>query len=227
MPLTFKRIVCLANSRMSGGNCVAGKEILIGGRIGGWVRPVGAIEGEGLPPWVRHYSDGNEPQLLDIIEVPVSGAASTGHQQENWSVDDRRRWTKVGQISRRTLTELMDHVDGLWLDGDSTKSGLNDRFSVELARTIKDSLRLVRVAKLDLKVWQPGKDFGDEKRRVFGRIWISGTEYRLSVTDPEIEREYLAQRDGYYSIDDCYLTVSLGKPFQGNIYKLIAAVIRD
>ena len=225
MPQTVKRIVCLANSRMPRGTCVAGKEVLVGGKIGGWIRPVGAVKGEGLPPWVRRYLDGNEPQLLDVIEVPVLDMVPDGHQQENWLVDERRRWTKVGNLSPRVLRNLEDPVDGLWIDGESTRSGLNDKFAVEDASTIEDSLRLVRVAKLDLKVWQPGKGFGDETRRVYGRFWVSGTEYRLSVTDPEIGREYLAQPNGYYSIEDCYLTVSLGKPYEGDVYKLIAAVI--
>ena len=131
----------------------------------------------------------------------------------------------MGTLSSRVLRNLEDPVDGLWVDGESTTSGLNDRFAVENASTVEDSLRLVRVAKLDLKVWQPGKGFGDETRRVYGRFWVSGTEYQLSVTDPEIGREYLAQRNGYYSIEDCYLTVSLGKPYEGDVYKLIAAVI--
>ena len=225
MSPSVKRIVCLANSRMWGGRCVAGKELLIGGKIGGWVRPVGVVEGEGLPPWVRQYSDSSEANLLDIIEVPVLDMVPAGHQQENWLVDERRRWTKVGNLSCRALRNLEDSVDGLWIDGESTTSGLNDRFAVEMADTIKDSLRLVRVDKLDLKVWQPGKDFGNETRRVYGRFWVSGIEYQLSVTDPEIEREYLALPDGYHSIEDCYLTVSLGKPYEGDVYKLIAAVI--
>ena len=223
MPQTVKRIVCLANSRMPGGTCVAGKEVLVGGRIGGWIRPV--CDTDGLPPWIRKYVDGSEPQLLDIIEVPVLEMSPAGHQQENWLVDESRSWTKVGNLSRRSLRNLEDTVDGLWIDGESTTSGLNDRFAVETADTIEDSLRLVMVDKLSLKVWQPGKDFGNETRRVYGRFWISGTEYQLSVTDPEIEREYLAQSDGCYSIEDCYLTVSLGKPYKGDIYKLIAAVI--
>ena len=227
MAPTVKRIVCLANSRMWGGRCVAGKELLVGGRIGDWVRPVGATEGEGLPPWNRQYSDGSEPQLLDIIEVPLSKKTPAGHQQENWLVEGRRRWVKAGNLPFRSLRNFEDRVDGLWIDGQSTTSGLNDRFAVDMAVTIRESLRLVKVAKLDLKVWQPGEHFGDEKRRVYGRIWLSGTEYQLSVTDPEIEQEFLAQPNGYYSIDNCYLTLSLGKPHEGNIYKLIAAVIRE
>ncbi len=225
MSQIIKRIVCLANSRMPGGTCVAGKEVLVGGKVGEWIRPV--CDNDGLPPWVRQYTDGSEPQLLDIIEVPVLGMVPAGHQQENWLVDESRRWTKVGNLSFRALRNLEDTVDGLWIDGESTASGLNDRFAVEMADAIKDSLRLVKVDKLDLKVWQPGKDFGNETRRVYGRFWVSDTEYQLSVTDPEIEREYLDQPDGYYSIGNSYLTVSLGKPYEGDVYKLIAAVISD
>ena len=225
MSPSVKRIVCLANSRMPGGTCVAGMEVLVGGKIGGWIRPVSDIDG--LPSRVRKYSDGGEPQLLDIIEVPVLGMTPAGHQQENWLVDEGRSWTKVGSLSYRSLRNLEDVADGLWIDGESTTAGLNDRFVVEMADTIKDSLRFVMVDKLDLKVWRPGKDFGNETRRVYGRFWVSGTEYRLSVTDIEIEREYLAHPDGYYTIEDCYLTVSLGRQYEGHIYKLIAAVISD
>ena len=212
---------------MPGGTCVAGKEILVGSKIGDWVRPVGAIEGEGLSPQILEYSGDGDLRLLDIIEVPVLGMTPIGHQQENWLIDEGRRWTRVGKLSSYLLRNFEDPVDGLWIDGESTICGLNDKFAVEMASAIKNSLRLVRVDKLDLKVWQPHIEFGDDRWRVYGRIWVSDTEYRLSVTDHEIEREYLAKPEGYYRIHNCYLTISLGKPFEGSIYKLIAAVMRD
>lgn len=45
------------------------------------------------------------------------------------------------------------------------------------------------------------------------------------VTDPRIERAYLAKADGDYPFGECYLTVSLGEPFNEYCYKLVAAVI--
>ena len=45
------------------------------------------------------------------------------------------------------------------------------------------------------------------------------------VTDPGYERTYLAKLDGAYEIGECYLTVSLGEPYEGACYKLIAAII--
>ncbi|WP_404990043.1 dual OB domain-containing protein [Burkholderia cenocepacia] len=37
-----KRIICLANSRKRAEHCVAGIEVLRGGRLGGWIRPIGS-----------------------------------------------------------------------------------------------------------------------------------------------------------------------------------------
>ena len=51
-------------------------------------------------------------------------------------------------------------------------------------------------------------------------------QYRLRVTDPVYERQYLQQPDGYYPVGECFLTISLGEPFQGYSYKLIAAIIK-
>lgn len=39
------------------------------------------------------------------------------------------------------------------------------------------------------------------------------------------ERTYLAKHEGRYEIGPCFVTVSLGEPFRGACYKLIAAII--
>ena len=67
--------------------------------------------------------------------------------------------------------------------------------------------------------------FGNRKRRVQGRFRYHGAEYRLWITDPLYEREYLAKQDGSYEIGESFLTVSLGEPFKDACYKLIAAVV--
>ena len=47
------------------------------------------------------------------------------------------------------------------------------------------------------------------------------------MTDPGIERTYLMRKQGEYPLNakDLYLTVSMGEPFNGYCYKLVAAVI--
>ena len=74
-------------------------------------------------------------------------------------------------------------------------------------------------------VCTPGEAFGNNKRRVQGRFRHAGQEYALWVTDPGFERAYLAKPNGIYDINECYLTISLGEPYQDACYKLIAAII--
>ena len=47
------------------------------------------------------------------------------------------------------------------------------------------------------------------------------------MTDPQVEADYLARPDGRYTLNTPVLAVSLGDPFQGFFYKLIAAVLYD
>jgi hypothetical protein len=47
----------------------------------------------------------------------------------------------------------------------------------------------------------------------------------LWVTDPLIERQYLAGENGDYAVGECFITVSLGEPLEGFCYKLVATVI--
>lgn len=222
---TVKRLVCLANSRKLNGRCVAGIELAQDNRRLGWVRPVSAREHEEVSEYERQYEDGSDPRLLDIMEVPLLDPRPKGYQQENWLLDPDQYWRKVGRLTWDDIERLADPAGLLWIDGDSTYNGLNDRIMLELAAGIRDSLRLLHVSRLSLAVFKPGEAFGNPKRRVQGRFRHAGVAYHLWVTDPLYERAYLARDDGEYEIGECFLTVSLGEPHKGACYKLIAAII--
>jgi hypothetical protein len=116
-------------------------------------------------------------------------------------------------------------VAPLWIDGNSTYNGRNDRIALAEAGGLNSSLRLVRADRLTLSVFKPGEAFGNPKRRVQGRFVHHGTEYHLWVTDPGYEREYLLKPDGDYELGESFLTVSLGEPHDGACYKLVAAIM--
>ena len=220
-----KRIVCLANSRKIAGRCIAGREWTEGKGAGGWIRPVSARESQEVSEYERQYEDGSDPRVLDVIDVPVLEPQPKGHRTENWLLDPMYYWTKVGSYSPLDLAALTDPIAPLWSDGDGTRHGRNDRVWVESAGSISDSLRLIRVEELEIEVFTPGEAFGNAKRRVQGRFVHAGREYALRVTDPVYERRYLAKLDGGYRLGECCLTISLGEPYQGAFYKLVAAII--
>jgi len=79
-------IVCLANSRKPHGRCIAGREVLKNG-YGGWIRPVSARSSAEISLEELRYENGREPQILDVITIPMIAAAPRVHQTEN---HDRR-----------------------------------------------------------------------------------------------------------------------------------------
>ncbi len=223
MPVT-KRIVCLAMSRKHSGRCVAGREVE-GSSAGQWIRPVSDRPNEEVSEYERQYEDGRDPRVLDVIEVPLLAPRPKGYQSENWLLDPESYWKKVGQLEAKYLDDYLAPVGPLWTDGASTFHGMNNQISLDDAETLDSSLALVRVSGIDLKVFVPGAKFGDSKRRVDASFNHAGVPYRLRITDPEFERRFLAQPNGEYELGPCYLTVSIGEPFKGDVYKLIAAII--
>lgn len=222
--ISVKRVVCLANSRKHSGRCIAGKELGSDGRPGAWVRPVSDRPSEEVSEHERRYQDGSDPQILDIIEIPLKNPAPKTYQSENWLLDPDHYWERVGQAKWKDLERLADDPEELWINTSSTYSGLRDRVSEADANELSGSLYLLNVEDLKLRVFAPGAAFNNPKRRVQAGFEHRGMSYQLWVTDPVIERAYLAKSDGDYEIGECFLTVSLGEPHNGDCYKLVAAV---
>lgn len=221
-----KRIVCLANSRKLQGRCVAGRE-LIQGTAAGWIRPVSDREHEEVSEYERQYEDGSDPRVLDVIDIPLREPRPRGYQQENWLIEPDEYWIRVGRFSWADLGPLRDQSGTLWLNGYHTSNGENDYIPLEQVQAIESSLKLVYVEGMQLSVFKPGEAFGNSKRRVQARFRFGGTRYALWVTDPVIERAYLALEDGNHALRESYLTISLGEPYEDRCYKLVAAVLQE
>lgn len=150
-------------------------------------------------------------------------ACPEGHQSENWLLDPNKRWVKVGEASWDDLPQLECRSGPLWINVGASTRGLYNRIQVARIGEIIDSLRLIHVSDLTVRVslnyYRTGMD-------VDGKFMFDGTAYRLSVTDPIVEEEYKARPIGDYDLGERYLTVSLGEAYQDYYhYKLIAGVI--
>ena len=190
-----------------------------------WIRPVSVRPNGEVSERERQYADGSDPKVLDVMDVPLLKPQPKGYQQENWLLDPKFDWSRKGRIGWDDLERLADPLERLWFDGHKTYNGLNDRIPLDAAQAVQSSLRLIRVKQLELRVFRPGEEFGDPKRRVQGRFVHAGARYWLWVTDPLYERRYLQRSDGTYTIGECFLTISLGEPHKDACYKLIAAII--
>lgn len=216
------RLVCLANSRKLGGRCVAGlrmhgKQV----RIGDWVRPVSHSEHGEVP--VPYYDDGSEMQLGDVV-VFQEGLAIRhlpGYQPENVSFSGS--WRHKGRVTWAALCRLAESEVEPWPVGGSSSMGCNDRFLLEHAPQVRKSLTLQRVDDLELAVLQNPYSNAWDVRAEFS---IGGTTLRLKVTDPVVEARLQSTRRSE-SLGDALVCLSLGEPYQGHVYKLLAGVVME
>lgn len=218
-----KEIVCLANSRKSGEHCVAGKEIERE-KFKLWIRPVNSPGGEALSDNDVCCDDGLPPELLDIVRVSFKRQVRRAHQSENYSIDPKKGWERIGKLKFSRISELVDPVKALWINGFHSTYGENDKIPEDKAAKLKRSLALIKPSKL---LFHREYEFGAHKWKTRAEFTYRGVKYCLVVTDPTIEAMYKHKDAGDYPVKskDVYLTVSLGEAYNGYCYKLVAGVI--
>lgn len=148
------------------------------------------------------------------------------HQQENFLIDDSLYWSKKGTLKWMDLEDAVEDPAGpLWLNGFSSSNGNNDRVPEGSLGTLNRSLYLVRPEKLVLSVRAEPTMEGSSRRKVRASFSLSGADYKIGVTDPVIQRQLLAGKDGDTKIKDALMCVSLAGAFNGYGYKLAAGIV--
>ncbi len=162
-------------------------------------------------------------KLLDILQVPCDEHQPLVHQCENHLIDPEYYWTKRGELPWDDIPRWLDNPATLWGTGEGSYAGVNNRMTI--GQQHGSSLYLIAVRLVRLLVGRKAPEYPDSKRAVRGAFVYRRTRYKMDVTDPVIERNFLEQPDGQYDIADPVLCISLGDPFQGYYYKLIAGVL--
>src|SRR5258708_999495 len=125
MPANYSaKIVCLANSRRPGGRCIAGKA-MEGAGFGAWIRPVSARPSAEISLEERQFENGQEPEILDILDIPMIEAAPRLHQRENHIIAADSYWTRAGVVTWKDLGRLAESPPALWVKGFSSAAGKN------------------------------------------------------------------------------------------------------
>lgn len=222
-----KKIICLANSRKPpSGRCVAGKEFE-GNEIGEWIRPVSARASHEVSEDERRYENGIKAQILDIVSIPLIQADPFCHQVENNVLDNKFYWTKIGTANWGNVISCVDAFDSVfWGNSQSTYHGRNDKVAESYVVNVGSSLKLILVSDLDVIVHiEDGFQGNPGRRRVRARFTFNCTPYVMSITDPEVEEEYLAKCNGQYPIGVAVLCVSLVEIWNGFAFRVVASMI--
>ena len=222
--MSFYEFVCLAKSRKSRQYCVAGKDRT----TGEWIRPVSNAEGGALGSaqtmcLVKDSGIKEELQVLDYVRVPTGRRVPCNHQAENIIIRNAN-WEKVDVFNFLVsdIEKLLDHPDAIWMFPGETH---RDRVSVATLKqqSVSNSLYFVKVN----EVLFHRTATGFVTSRVEARFTYNGLPYVCVVTDPYVESDFFDLPKGRYvcSYPDVYFCMSLGEPFDGYCYKLIASVI--
>jgi hypothetical protein len=215
------KIVCLANSRKSGGRCVAG--LRVDGK--GWVRPIADREGGALLVRETLLDDGTESRVLDVIEVPLGTAKPDRYQPENWLISDGP-WKLVS----RTEAGVRELIERSLASGPDILGNQADHIPMAAfsSQAAVASLAVTRPTSLE---WLRERDYyGRERTRVLFKV--GGATHILPLTDPVWESKLKSLEHGIHArraaglskSDDVLLTVSLGGPYRGDCYKFVAAI---
>jgi hypothetical protein len=210
------RIICLANSYKHGGRCIAG----IDQDTGKWIRPVPDSKNGAVTSAMR-LINGKEPQVLDIIEIPLEDfGPDEGCQSENRLLKSGK-WKKVGRITAKDLLRYCED-DNIILH--NRQEYVLPAFFTKLPRDKWRSLQLVHSANVSFK---PDRYKQNQWRVVFR--YEKGNVLDLKLTDPIVSDRLRRQEKISKS---CILTVSLATPWSpsdgkqpARCYKMVAGVV--
>jgi hypothetical protein len=218
----LKRIVCLANSWKLKERCIAGIDL----DTGKWIRPVcdSLYPEDGRVPISVRTVEGREPELLDILEMPLAETGNDfGFECENLSVLNGQ-WQCLGKAQP---TDLLKYCSSFTYILHNSWKYVNPSYLKNLPFHQRCTLQLVQVVSFSVAKRTSSK--GNTEWR--GTIQTDNGQ-RLAeakITDPVFVKKL---EIGHQPKDTCLVTVSLSIPWpppdwdgEDPCWKLIAGVI--
>ena len=207
------QIICLANSIKRQERCIAG----INPETGKWLRPIYKnYPDNGRVPRKIRLIDGEEPALLDILDIPLEDSGlDFGFESENRNIA-QGQWRKVGQVSPQDVLRFASR-NNLILHNSSRY--VTVQYLQSLLPQKRQTLQLVYVDKLIIS--------SDQRAKLI--LNNSCLLEKIKITDPILLKKSYS---GYQVSGSCLVTISLSMPFRPDDswevdpwWKLVAGVI--
>lgn len=215
-------MLCLANSEKHGERCLAGIRL----DTGGWIRPVSTNEGGALYKDQYTTKCGKVAQPLDSIRIHFEEYSPRFHQPENWRISSDDPWellgSEINEPQQLALNTALQRSGKIFSTKKSSlrKGKLKDSLSTH-------SLTLLRPQNPQFYA-EMKENSSNQPRTEFD---FDGHHYDLPITDPSWRQrvqgddpEDLPSAGDLDDGQEVLFTISLGEPFEGRCYKLVAAI---
>jgi len=171
--------------------------------------------------------DGNEAALLDVIEVNISEHRPKPYQPENWVLGNEQ-WKLMKRFNPKEAYMVLMKV---LASGPELFGNIGDRVPLLGLQNQPVPGSLVLIKPTDV-LWYIATSITG-KRQTRALFSLNRATYDLAITDPVWEQRLQSLDFGVHpreaagvGLDDVLLfTISLGGPFQGQCYKLIAGIV--
>ena len=213
-----RRLVCLANSYKEKGRCVAGIEldkkgnpVIENGRAK-WIRPVSTNEhGEISTDLV------SELNILDILEIDVTGDCPDEYQSENVFFDEGSI-KPIGGFNKAKLNEVCE--DSRYIFATRYAS-----LSEEVIQQLSHSLMLIVTDTFEV-ILAPN-EYNPKHPKPRLKFSYNDFEYDLPITDHDFLNKYRTNPKVLSKKDRIVLCLSLSVkfPVTNRYYKLVAGII--
>ncbi|MDJ0620088.1 MAG: hypothetical protein QNJ63_25670 [Calothrix sp. MO_192.B10] len=212
------QVICLANSWKHGERCIAG----IDPSTGKWIRPVSNLDDGRVPASIRCIQ-GQEPALLDILEIPVETTGSDfGFESENLTIASG----KWGRIEKFQATDVLKYCGSYPYILHNSNKYVNVTYLQSLPFQERRTLQLVYAKNFSVQSIPQG---GGQKWKGTLETNTGQKLTNATITDPVFVKKL---EFGYYPQNPCLVTVSLSMPhrpddWEGDdpCWKIIAGVI--
>ncbi|BDA71698.1 hypothetical protein CAL7716_058640 [Calothrix sp. PCC 7716] len=206
------KIICLANSYKLRERCVAGIDI----STGKWIRPVYGQYADGRIPKQLSTINGREPNVLDILEVPLLNT-SHGYECEN-SLISSGQWKFIKKAS---IDDLVPYCENQILYSQWQKS-VPFSFIQTLQLQNRRTLQLIKPSRITLYKYE------DTKKWEASFFITNNQQFKCKITDISLINKL---NSGAKLSEECLFTMSFSQPYQRHLseeetcWRLIASVI--
>lgn len=222
--MVLKRIVILTKSKKYNNFCVAGLDV----NTGEWIRVV--TDENNISHAVTQDDmmmvDGNEADVLDVVQINFLRHSMLPHQPENWTMDRNVKWSKIRTMTLNEVLRLRPTETNGFIFYNSEKFVSQDALE-EIEDEDKYSLTLIAPVNPKIIVGS-----FDNKKKVSACFGFNGENYTfLQITDQHYLSKYSKKSDGtYYDLENAYFVVSLADFYnaqdttKSGYYKVIAKI---